>query len=69
MEGNHIGQFPVHNDAGEVIGMMTSQHLMERLFKKKLTMKDPIAKFVITAFKNVSMSCPLSEVSRVLALR
>jgi predicted transcriptional regulator len=69
MDGSHIAQFPVTNDAGEVLGMMTSQHLMERLFKKKLTMKDSIEKFVITAFKNVSMTCPLSEVSRILALR
>jgi predicted transcriptional regulator len=67
MKKHSFDQFPVKNDKGEIIGMITSSILMTKLIKNKVTMNDPIKKVILKEFRNVSSSIPLHELGRVLA--
>lgn len=67
MKKHSFDQFPVKDGSGSIIGMLTSQILMTRLVKNKITMNDPISKSVIKEYRNVSSSTPLHELGRVLA--
>jgi len=59
-------QFPVKDDSGTVVGMLTSQILMSKLANKKVTRGDPISKIMTKDFRNMSSDMPVSELSRVL---
>jgi len=56
----------VKDGSGQVVGILTSQILMTKLVKNKMTMNCPVKKAVIKEFRNVSSSTPLHELGRVL---
>lgn len=56
---------PVANAEGNIEGTVSSQHLMERFTKNKLTMDDSIGKFVLRDYRRVSMGIQLCELSRI----
>jgi hypothetical protein len=51
---------------GVIVGMVTSQMLMSKLLKNKVTLNDPIRKVAIKEYRNVSSTIPLHELGRVL---
>lgn len=56
---------PVVDADGNIVGLVTEQHLMERFTKNKLTMDDPIGKFAMRDYRKVSLGIQLSELSRI----
>jgi len=63
---NSYDQFPVKNSNGELVGMITSSHLMNRLANKKVSGDSKISEVMNRDFRNMSEDMPLSELSRVL---
>lgn len=65
MNENDTECMPVLDDAEKIVGLVNVQHLMEKFTLNKLTMDDPIGKFAIRAYRKVSITNKLSELSRI----
>jgi len=61
-------QFAIKNAEGKVIGVLTSDHLMTRVVKRKVTLEDTLDKIVQTKdLRRISSSVKLNELARILA--
>lgn len=67
MQKYSFDQFPVKDESGKVVGMLTSTMLTSKLVKNKISLNDPISKAIFKEYRNVSSSVPLSELGRVLS--
>jgi len=66
IQKSNFDQFPVkHIESGDVIGCITSTHLVTRLTKRKCQLDDTIEKNVIKEYRNVSSGITLNELARV----
>jgi len=65
MEKHAQNFVPVADADGNIVGTVSSQHLMERFTKNKLTMDDSIGKFVLRDYRRVSRGIQLCELSRI----
>jgi len=58
-------QFPVKNDSGEIVGILDSAILTEKLMKQKVTVKDTITLSVNKNYRKCSSSIKLNELARI----
>ena len=59
-------QFPVRNDQGKTVGVLTDKNLMARLAKNQVKLTDSIQKCVVRDIRQVSIGVTLNELSRIL---
>jgi len=60
-------QFPVKNEQGRTIGVLTDKNLMTRVTKNQVKLTDTIQRCIVRDIRQVSMTTTLNELSRVLA--
>lgn len=65
MKKHQQNYFPVLDENSKIVGTITAAHLMEKFTKRKLTMQDPIGKFVIRTFRRVSQGIKINELCRI----
>ena len=66
MQNHSFDQFPVKNEEGTIIGIVTSTYLMNKLVKNKILMSDPISKAIMKEFRNVTSDTSIAELGRIL---
>jgi len=59
--------FPVRDESGKVVGVLTSVNLMTRIGKAQVEMGDSIMRAVVRDIRNVSLTVSLNELTRILA--
>ena len=63
-----FAQYPVKNDDGRIMGIITKSELMTQLIKQRVTGADPVSKLVKAySLRHVSGSISLDEMGRILA--
>lgn len=60
-----FNQLPVANEDGKVVGVVTTESLIDQISKGKVTKTSPLGKAIIKTFRKTSSSTPLSELGRV----
>jgi CBS domain containing-hemolysin-like protein len=66
IQSTGFDQFPVKNEQGKTVGVLTDKALMARLAKNQVKLTDPIKKCVVRDIRQVSLGVTLNELSRVL---
>lgn len=63
MQDMGFDQFPVLDDAGEVLGVVTEKNLSQQLLSGRLETTDLCSKAMYKQFRTVSLSTPLKEIA------
>jgi cystathionine beta-synthase len=67
MKRTFFDQYPVKSsETGNLVGMVTTQLLMNKLSNRKVMVTDVVNKVMTRDFRNMSSEMPLSELTRVL---
>lgn len=64
---NGYAQYPVVDQSGETIGVVTKAETMKQLIKKNVTPQDPVSKLVQRELRHCSKNITLAELGRILA--
>lgn len=64
---NGYAQYPVVDQSGETIGVVTKAETMKQLIKTNVTPQDPVSKLVQRELRHVSKNITLAELGRILA--
>lgn len=65
MQNLQFHQLPVLNEENKIMGVITSASLIEAVNKGKVSLDSPITKAIVKAYRKISSTTPISELSRV----